>query len=308
MPSNNDKYKTEELAQEAVALRELHGRLKEALHSGNVRHQTKIPTKKEMIGLGTVFTKLKDDAIRLAKLRDKKDDKAAGKTSTGKLRVVTVDTQLAEFLGLPARGFQRVRLADGRDVWAYPDTLVTSFFTNWAVANGLQRGKVISLDGPAGEQFKRLFSDNLKALGSGPKVKETGALTAVLDANGNQINEFHMNKHMFVFAPHYPQVNKHVGNKYEKGREVIPRDEHPALYDQMQREHALLTDELKSARLKFKEAQENLAKLNLKREKALQLGDRTVPDMIRNAETEMRLAKQNYLSLLTRNRIPHSIQ
>jgi hypothetical protein len=257
MPSNNDKYKEEALVKDFITLRTLFLELKGAIYDANVRHQSKIPTKKELIAKSTVFTKAKDHTIRLSKLRDKKEDKASGKASSSKLRVVVVDDTLSEFLELRQRGIRQEKMEDGRLVWAYPDTLVTSAFTDWSARNNLQNGKEIKLEGQAGERFKRLFNEDLKLPGSGPTIKNLDGSeikTSVLDANGNQINPFHMNKHMFVFARHYPHTTKNVGGKYTSGREVIPRDEHPTLYLTMESEHALFTEKLKDARQKYKAA------------------------------------------------------
>lgn len=310
MPANNDKYKQHPLVLEAVALRELHLKLKDSIYDTSVRQQAKIPTKKELITSSTVFTKAKEHVIRLAKQFDKKEEKASGKGTTSKLRTVRIDDTMAEYLELKNRGFKQVRLSDGTNVWAYPDTLVTSRFTDWAVSNNLQNGKEIKLTGTAGEKFKKLFMDDLKAPGSGPTIKNldgTETKTSVLDEAGNQINPFHMNKHMFVFARHYPHTAKNVGSKYTLGRHVISRDEHPDLYVTMEKEHALLTEQLKAARQKYKDAFEAHNKMLAKKEKALQVGDRSINDSIFKAESDLRNAKREYVTLLNQNRFSHSI-
>lgn len=320
MPSNNDKYKTEELVVEALAIRDLHLKLKDEIHNPKVRHQTKVPTRKEMISSSTVYTKAKDHVIRLAKGRDKKEAKANGKSSGSKLRVVRVDEKLSAFLGLKNRGLP---------IDMYPDTLVTSGFTDWVVRSGLQNGKEVLLTGyktgnyqpvnQAAADFMQLFGDDLKRLGSGPTVKAgqvdpaTGqvsaveVLTAVLDQQGRQINPFNMNKHMFIFAPHYPQVPKNTNGKYEKGREVISKDEFPDVYELMQREHALFTGELGNARKRYRDAQDALKKLQDKKDKAVLVGDRTINDSISRAQNELRQAKQSYIGILNTNFIPHNI-
>ena len=316
MPSNNDKYKGEELVLEALALRELHLKLKDEIHNPKVRHQTKVPTRKDMISSSTVYTKAKDHVIRLAKGRDKKEAKLNGKSSGSKLRVVRVDAALAQFLRLKERSLP---------VDMYPDTLVTSNFTDWVVRSGLQKGKEVLLtingapiNGTATE-FLKLFGDDLRRLGSGPTVKvgqvdpATGLvatqeiLTSVLDQTGRQINPFNMNKHMFIFAPHYPQVPKNTNGRYEKGREVISKDEFPDVYERMQKEHALFTGELGNARKRFRDAQDNLKKLQDKKDKAVLVGDRTIMDSISRATNELRTAKQSYVNILNTNLIPHQI-
>lgn len=316
MPSNNDKYKTEELVLEVIALRDLHLKLKDLIHDNRVRHQTKVPTRKELISSSTVYTKVKDHVIRLSKARDKKDAKTSGKGSTSKLRVVRVDGTLASFLRLKERGLP----AD-----MYPDTLVTSYFTDWVVRCGLQNGKEVLLtrDGNPINQhaadFIRLFSADLKRLGSGPTVKvgqvdpHTGlvsdreVLTSVFDDTGRQINPFNMNKHMFIFAPHYPQVAKNIGGKLNKGREVINRDEHPDVYDLMHKEHTLFTVDIGNARKRYRETQDTLKRLQDKKDKAIQVGDRTITDSITRASTDLFVAKQHYTNILNSNRITHGI-
>lgn len=310
MPSNNDKYKDEDLVCEAIALRELHMQLKDRIHDPKVRHQTKIPSRKEMISSGTVYTKLKGYALRLAKARDKKEDKASGKSSGSKLRVVRVDSTLSTFLRLKERNLP---------VDMYPDTLVTSYFTDWVVRSGLQKGKEVLLTGSPGREFIDLFGDDLKKLGSGPLIKannidpRTGKVvlvdtpTAVLDADGKQINPFNMNKHMHIFASHYPQVPKKVNGHYEKGREVISRDEYPKVYEQMQSEHTLFTVHIGNARRRYRALQDRLLSLQEKKAMALEVGDSTITDSIAEASHELRLAKQEYISLLNENNITHHI-
>lgn len=317
MPSNNDKYKEEELVVEALALRDLHLKLKDAIHDPKIRHQTKVPCRKDMISSSTVYTKAKDHVIRLAKARDKKEAKANGKSSGSKLRVVRVDSALSTFLRLRERGLP----AD-----MYPDTLVTSYFTDWVVRSGLQNGKEVRLldhnglpVNAAAAEFVRLFGEDLKRPKSGPTIKPGQIdpvtkqvatheiLTSVLDAQGRQINPFNMNKHMFIFAPHYPQVPKSNHGKYEKGREVISREDHPDIYERMEKEHALFTGELGTARKRYRDAQDTLKELQEKKDKAVQVGDRTINDSITRATNELRLAKQAYVSILNTNLIPHNI-
>jgi len=300
MPSNNDKYKSEELVVEALALRDLHLKLKDAIHTTGVRHQTKVQSRKEMISSSTVFTKAKDHVIRLAKSRDKKDAKNSDKPTTSNLRVVRVDQALASFLRLRERGLP----AD-----MYPDTLVTSNFTDWVVRTGRQNGREVKLFGTT-DEFVKLFGEELKMLGSGPTTKNadgTETKTAVLDKSGNQINPFNMNKHMFIFAPHYPRVPKNTNGKYEKGRDVISRDEFPEIYDIMEREHALFTGTLGDARKRYRDAQNSLKTLQDKKDKALQVGDRSIQDSITRATQELKAAKQSYTGILNANRIPHNI-
>lgn len=316
MPSNNDKYKTEELVLEAIALRDLHLRLKDLVHDNRVRHQTKVPSRKEMISSSTVYTKMKDHVIKLVKARDKKDAKVSGKPSMSKLRVVRVDNTLSSFLRLKERGLPT-------DM--YPDTLVTSYFTDWVVRCGLQNGKEVLLtrNGVPVNQyaadFIRLFDADLKRLGSGPTVKigavnpSTGVvsdrevLTSVFDDTGKQINPFNMNKHMFIFAPHYPQVPKNTNGRFEKGREVINRDEHVSVYELMQKEHTLFTVDIGNARKRYRETQDVLKKLQDKKDKAIQVGDRTITDSISRASTDLFNAKQQYTSILNSNHITHNI-
>jgi len=316
MPSNNDKYKCEELVIEALALRDLHLNLKDEIHNPKIRHQNKTPTRKEMISSSTVYTKTKDHIIRLAKLRDKKESKLSGKSSGSKLRVVRVDEALAQFLRLKERSLP---------VDMYPDTLVTSNFTDWVVRSGLQKGKEVLLTSNgvpvnnSAKEFLKLFGEDLRRLGSGPTIKigqidhSTGQtatqdiLTSVLDQSSRQINPFNMNKHMFIFAPHYPQVPKNTNGRYEKGREVISKEEYPDVYERMQKEHALFTGELGNARKRYRDSQENLKKLQDKKDKAILVGDRTIMDSISRATIELRAAKQMYVNILNTNLIPHQI-
>lgn len=302
MPSNNDKYKQEELVLLAIELRDLHLKLKDAVHDPKVRQQTKIPTRKEFISASTVYTKAKDHAIRLCKARDKKEAKASGKSNGSKLRVVRVDAALSRFLRLKERALPE-------DM--YPDTLVTSNFTNWVVANNLQNGKEVKLmSSAAGAEFIRLFGNDLKQPGSGPTIKNqdgTETLTSVLDSEGKQINPFNMNKHMAVFAKHYPQVPKSSGGTYKKGREVIDKDKFPQIYEIMQQEHALFTGQLGDSRKRYREAQDVLKKLTDKKSKAIDVGDRGITDAVKRAELDLKQSKQEYVKLLNTNRIPHTI-
>lgn len=316
MPANNDKYNQESLVLEALELRKLHLQLKDLMHDDKIRHQTKIPSRKEMISTSTVYTKAKEHVVRLIKSRDKKDAKAEGKPSSTKLRVVRVDEALASFLRLKERGLP----AD-----MYPDTLVTSNFTDWVVRSGLQNGKEVLLtkDGKpvntSAADFIRLFSEDLKRAGSGPTIKAgekdpvTGmtvtedTLTSVLDQSGKQVRPFNMNKHMFIFAAHYPQVPKNIGGRYEKGRDVVTREDHTDIYERMQREHTLFTGDLGNARKRFRTAQDDLKKLQEKKDKALQVGDRSIQDSISRATQELRTAKQAYITILNNNYIPHNI-
>ncbi len=295
MPSNNDKYKDETLFKEIDALRKLHLELKDAVHADGIHHQTTVPRRKELIALGSVYTTAKNHVVRLAKARDKKVAKENGAPSRSKLRVVRVDANLSKFLRLKERGLP---------VDMYPDTVSTSYFTNWVVATGRQNGKEVKLFGPT-DEFVILFGDDLKKPGSGPKIKDpiTGqeTLTSVLDATGAQINPFYMNKHMTIFKDHYPQVVRNTNGKIERKRDVISRDQYPEVYEKMQLEHDLFTNTLGDARKRYRRAQDNLAKLQDKREKAFQVGDTSISYSIQEAQRELNIAKKDYISLLTVN-------
>jgi hypothetical protein len=316
MPANTEEYKNDPFVLSIIDIRTDFLKLKDLIHQGNVRHSVKVPSRKELISLKTVFTKWKDDATRVVKAKAKKADKASGKTSGSKLRVVKIDKALSQFLRLKERGLPEDK---------YPDTLVTSNFTDWVVRSGLQNGKEVRLFNnnvpvnAASSEFLQLFGKDLRELGSGPTIKigqinpNTGlvsqceVLTAVLDENGVQINPFNMNKHMFIFSSHYPQVTKNVNGTYTKGRDVISKDDHPDVYAKMQEEHTLLTSTLGNARKAYKEAQETVKKLQDKKDKAIQVGDRTISDSIEMAQNRYRECKSLYVSILNKNNIPHMI-
>ena len=318
MPTNNDKYKEEKLIIKLNQVRDGHLHLKDVTHDPRIRHQGTFPSRKEMISMSTVYTKAKNDVIRLLKARDKKNAKASGESSESKLRVARIDQTLSTFLRLRERGLP---------VDLYPDTLVTSSFTDWVVRSGLQNGKEVLLmkDGypinSAAAEFISLFKDDLKKLGSGPtikvgqidpKTKQPSPIeikSSVFDENGVQINPFNMNKHMFIFASHYPQVSRNVNGKYNKRREVVSRDavENAHLYEIMQKEHTLFTKEIGNARRKYRDAQDKLKSLQDKKDKALLVGDRTINDSITRAATDLRIAKQQYISILDANNISHNI-
>lgn len=316
MPANNEEFKNDPLVKSIIELRESLLKLKDSIHQNNIRHSVKVLSRMEIINLSTILTKWKDDTIRLVKARSKKEDKASGKTSGSKLRVVRVDKTLSQFLRLKERGLPEDK---------YPDTLVTSNFTDWVVRSGLQNGKEVRLFNngtpvnSAAAEFLNLFSEDLKRQGAGPTIKpgqidpKTGLVSevqitsAVLDEYGKQINPFNMNKHMFIFSFHYPQVPKNVNNSYVKSRDVISRDEYPEVYAKMQEEHTLLTVTLGNARKAYKESQEQLKKLQDKKDKALQVGDRTIGDSIELAQAKLRENKMVYTSILNMNHIPHLI-
>lgn len=252
-----------------------------------------------MIIMSSAFTQAKGHVVRLAKLRDKKVAKDDGVPSRSRLRVVRVDDKLSRFLRLKERHLP---------VDMYPDTVVTSYFTNWVVATGRQNGKEVKLFGPT-DEFIILFGDDLKKLGSGPNIKSVDPITgqqkitqtAVLDADGKQINPFHMNKHMTIFAAHYPQVSKNTNGKIERKRDVILKDQYPDVYDIMQQEHDLFTHVLGDARKRFCLAQKNLAKLQTKKDKALQVGETSITYSIQSAQSELNIAKKDYATLLIGN-------
>lgn len=309
MPSADDKYKSEPLVQLALELRDGHKQLKELLHKTGVRYQEKIPPRKDFQSNGTVFTQAKNHSVRLAKIRDKKHAQANKVPGSGKIRVVKVDDKLIQFVGGAKRGFTQNM---------YSDTAITSFFTNWATANNRLNGREVKLYGDT-DEFVKLFKEDLQRLGSGPTIKKTGldkdgkkvvleeTKTAVLDENGKQINPFHMNKHMFVFASHYPQKAKSTGTKFKPGREVVSKEDYPEVYEKIKLEHKLLTVDLKEARKKYKDALESLEALKKKKEKAQQVGDRSINENISRAESELKFSKQQYVQLMNQNKIQHNI-
>lgn len=304
MPTNNDKYKQERIVLLAKEARTLHLKLKDLIHNDKIRHQGNIPTRKQMISMGTVYTRITLHATKLAKARDKKLAKASGKSNGSKLRVVRINDTLSKFLCLKERGLPEN---------VYSDTLVTSNWTNWGIANGRQEGKIIKLYG-RNDPFVQLFMNDLKELGSGPTTKITNSngvvekvLSRVLDEDGNQINDFFMNKHMKIFANHYPLVPKTTSNKYELGRDVVNKDEYPELYSIMQKEHGLFTGDLKALRKRYCETQKKLKELNDKKDRALEVGDRSINDSIYKATTEYKQAKQAYVTLMNANNIQHII-
>lgn len=301
MPTKTEQYKNEVLVEKAQELRTKHNELKNAIHSGNVRHQTEPPSRKEMISMGTVYTKLKENGVRLCKLRDKKEAKAQGKSNPSKLRVVKVDAALSQFLRLKERGLPE-------DM--YPDTLVTSYFANWVVIENRQKGTEVKLNGPD-DPFVKLFLEDLQKPGSGPTLKdeETGeeTETAVLDANGKQINPLKMNKHMFIFASHYIRKMKTVNGKSAMRREVVSKADYPDEYARILQEHHLLTEVFKSARKDYVNAKREVARLQEGKEKAVQVGDVSINDSIQKANAALRKARNEYVALLNKNLFKHSI-
>lgn len=304
MPSNTDKYKDEFLVSEAIRLRKKHEELKALVHTEGIRHSTKVPKKREFITLGSVYTKAKEHGARLCSAKDKREAKEMKGTGSGRLRVVRVDKVLSEFLGLEKRGLPK-------DM--YSDSLVTSMFTDWAFRTGRQNGREIKLFGPE-DDFVKLFGEDLKKPGSGPfkKVKdssgkETVIETSVLDADGNQINPFLMNKHMFIFKFHYPQKPKTTSGKYTMGRDIISKDDYPHIYERIQREREFLTIDLNEKRTAFKKAKNNLEKLTKSKENALKVGDTSIEASIRAADQEYRETRSAYIRLLNLNKLPFNI-
>lgn len=313
MPSNNDKYMQEELVIEGKELKDLHTKFKDAVHDAKVTHQGKFPSRKELISMSTVYTKSRDSVIKLAKARDKKIAKLTGQSNGSKLRVARVDEKLAQFLNLRERNL--VMYAKDKSQWlVYPDTLVTSNFTNWVIANGRQDGREVKLYGLT-DPFVQLFLEDLKKPGSGPSKKskdsegkEVVTYTSVLDANGVQINPFFMNGHMNIFASHYPRVYKTANGKYTEVRDIISKDEYPEVYALMQREHSLFTKDLKHARNTYKDAQNKLDEYLKKKEQALEVGDRNIIDSINKVSMEVRQAKTAYIQLMNMNGIQHNLR
>lgn len=300
MVSKMEQYKAEPLVQEILEIRNLHMKLKDLIHTNAVRHQSNVPSRKELITMSKPFTEIKDHVIRLCKVRDR----ASAKAQSPKLRVAAIDATLSKFLRLKERGLP---------MGMYPDTLVTSYFADWAYRTGRSNGMEIKLNGP-NDEFVQLFGDDLKRLGSGPtiKVKDNNGnvvstvLTSVLDANGNQINPFRMNKHMFVFAPHYLSVPK-ASKEGRMGRQVLPQADNQQVYVVLQKEHDLMVGPLKEARKRYTQASKKLDVLQAKKDKALQVGERSIIDTIYKVGDEIKTSKVAYIALLNQNNLPHSL-
>lgn len=299
MPTDNGKFKQATLVAKAVEIREKHMRLKDLVHGKNIHRQTVVPPRKQLISWGSVYTKAKDHSIKLYKKKEKKDAKSENKGTSSKMRIVRIDATLSKFLRTRERGFSEVDM--------YQDTLVTSYFTDWVVRNGLQNGKEVKLN----QEFISLFGEDLKKLGTGPtKIDSNGTevKTAVLDPSGNQINPLNMNKHMTVFAFHYPQKTKTVNGRTTTGREVIAKDEYPRVYEEIKKEHTLMTIDLKQARNAYKKAQTLVRDLGERKKVAPKYGDRSIDDDMRNAEDSLKRAKTEYVRILNANRLPHTLQ
>jgi hypothetical protein len=290
MSTDNVRFKDEALVKETHELHDLHMKFKDMLCGKNVRWGSTIPERGFIHKSAQVFTETRNNAFRLLKMVERVEKKT---TRTIEPDVYKIDPTMAAFLHLKERGLS---------VEAYERRVSLSYFANYVVCMGMKDGKHIKLDGPGGQELKELFGTELRAPGSGPAlINEDGSKsqTSVLDADGNQINSFEFIKFLTIASPHFI----HAGGKLVR----ITRQSYPSIYEQMVKEKQLMTVDLKKARTDYESANDLLADLKSRKDKALALGDRAINERILAATKTVRSTKMAYISIMDANKIPHKL-
>lgn len=293
------QYSDQEMVMLAIDIRTKFLALKDHIHSKGVRLQQKIRSRKELISDAKVFTEMRDMSIRALKEASRKESKGAkGKPSP--LELVQIDDKLASFLELEKRGFSPIYDKEGNEVWYYSGNLMLSYFTNWVVSNNRQDGKNVRL--LDNDPFIDLFGKDLETLGSAGQDK------SVLDKDGNQINPFVSNRHMTIFAKHYPQKMRMVGKDYKPARVQISREDHPSVYEDMERERDLLTGKMGTARKEYRSACKKYEKMLDKQNAASEIGDRGFKKHLDTAYRHMADKTREYMYLLNSNKFTHNLK
>lgn len=290
MSTDNVRFKEDALIKETHELHELHMKFKELLCGKNVRWGSTVPERGAIHKSAQAFTETRNNAFRLLKMVERVE-KTATRTVTPD--VFKIDATMATFLHLKERGLS---------VEAYERRVSLSYFANYVVCMDMKDGKHIKLEGPGGEELKRLFGTELRIPGSGPTmIAEDGSKiqTAVLDADGNQINPFEFIKFLTIASPHFV----HAGGKLVR----VSRQSYPSIYEQMVKEKQLMTVDLKKARTDYEGACDLLVDLKSRKDKALALGDRAINERILAATKTVRSTKMAYIKIMDANKIPHNL-
>jgi hypothetical protein len=318
MPTNTSKYNEEELIKILEQLRAKNTEIKELIHTNVIYHQSKVPTKREMVTLGKKFTDMKPVVNKALKKRDKKE----GKKTERKIRISRIHPKLARFLRLKERGLPS-------DV--YYDAIVMSYFADWVVREGRSDGVNVKLNGKD-DPFVVLFREELSQPGSAAnQLEEDENLfqapaydndgNAVLDKNGNQLlatsvldrdgnvaKPFPRCKHMFIFKNMYVQKRKLQGDTYITQREVITGEEYTNALPAIERERDLFKDVLKEVRKKYKDTLKRYEELSHKQEQAKSLGDTSVRTSLLLCKKDLDDAAKKYITILNNNYLTHKIK
>lgn len=318
MPTNTSKFNNEELMHMLNKLYAKNNDMKNLIHENVVYHQSKVPSKRQMISLGKNFTDMKPHVNKILRKRDKKEGRKTGR----KIRISRIHPKLARFLRLKERGLPT-------DV--YYDALVMSYIADWTVREGRSDGINIKLFG-RDDPFVLLFKDELSLPGSAPNQVEEDPnlfqapalddeglpledeegrpylLTSILDRDGNPVKPFARCKHMFIFKNMYIQKRKLQDKTYVTQREVIAGEEYANALPFIEKEKDLLTNVLKDARSKYKSALDKYEGLSQKQEQAKNLGDSSMRSTLVLAKKELDESAKKYTQLLTINNLSHKIK
>ena len=301
MVTSVQTYESELLFKLVAEMKDLHQKHKELLHA---KHKfsiiNRVSTKRDLIKQNKSLTLAGKFAVKLLKSRDKVVAKQSNTHKTVKTIMVKIKPELAEFLELKKR-----RLPT--DV--YIATAATSFFTNYITAHRLKEGKYVKLN----DTLRKVFGEQLKKLGTGPDVKNpdgTVTKTAVLDQNGIQINPLDMTKHMTILSDLYPHIVKEVDpktGKPKRQRLVVKENENQAAYALLTKEADLLINVLSEVRKRYEAAIKKLASLSDTKDSALAVGDNDVNLALTLAHDELIKTRREYVSLMNKHGISHSL-